>query len=82
MVFAVIGAVVVLGFGLAMIWYLLRRGAQSTTVSREGFDESYDELVADGTIADGDREADWRAFDRWQVQQQEERLEREEAEDE
>jgi hypothetical protein len=82
MVFAVIGAVVVLGFGLAMIWYLLRRGAESSTVSHEAFDESYDELVADGTIEAGDREADWRAFDRWQVQQQEDRLEREEAEDE
>jgi hypothetical protein len=82
MVVGVVVAVVVLGFGLAMIWYLLRRGSAATTVSHEGFDEAYEELVADGTIDGGDREADWQAFDRWQVQQQEERLEREEAEDE
>jgi hypothetical protein len=75
-----VGAVAV--FGIAMIWYLFARGPKFTTVSRDDFDQEYDDLVAKGEAAEADRDAAWQDFHSRQVEDERERLAWEEAPDE
>jgi hypothetical protein len=72
-----VGAVV--AFGVWALWYLFARGAQATTVSRREFDQEYDALVAAGDAVEAEREAAWRDFHGWQVDNERERLSWEEA---
>jgi hypothetical protein len=75
--------VAVFAFGIAMLWLFLTRASRAAAVSQSDFDEVYDELAAEGEV-DGDRDRDdaWRDFDRWQIAEEEDRLEREEPADE
>ena len=77
-----IACAVVLVLGLGLIWFVLTRESRRSAVTREDFDATYDELVAEGDAEPGDRDAAWRDFHNWQVQEEEERLEREESGDE
>jgi hypothetical protein len=74
----------VAGFALAIgvICYLVVRGSKATTITRENFDQTYDELLADGEVVESEREANWRDFDAWQLRNKVERLPWEEASDE
>lgn len=78
----IIAGLAIFAFGIALIWYLLMRGSQVVTISKEDFDDAYDELVAKGEIVDDDREAAWRDFHAGQVMNEKERLLWEEAPDE
>jgi hypothetical protein len=82
MLIAVLAGVAVLAFGIAMIWYLVTRGSRDTAITRDDFETTYDELVADGQAEDRDRDTAWRDFHNWQLQTEEQRLEQEEASDE
>ena len=57
-------------------------GSEATAITREDFDDAYDDAVTDGEIVESDREAAWRDFDAWQLKNQQERLAEEEASDE
>jgi hypothetical protein len=82
MVMTVVACVVGLALGVALVWYLLARGSRGVTVAKADFDGAYDELVANGEIAEPDRESAWRDFNAWQLMNERERLEWEEAADE
>jgi hypothetical protein len=75
-------AAVVLALGIGLIVYLVRRGPGDVEINRRDFDQTYDELVAAGDAADGDRDASWREFHAWQLQQEQERLAQDEAAEE
>jgi hypothetical protein len=80
MVVMIVVGVAVFAFGIAMVWLFVVRSSRSATITEEDFDDAYDEQVADGEIAEGDREQAWRDFDA--RQDEEERLSWEEASDE
>ncbi len=61
---------------LAIVWFLLARGSEATTITEEEFDEANDEPV------DGDRTAAWRDFNAWQLSNEKDRLTWEEPADE
>jgi len=81
-VVTVVAVAAVAVFGIAMFWYLFTRGPRATTVSREDFDQEYDELVAKGEALEADLGAAWQDFHRRQVEDERERLAWEEAPDE
>ena len=58
---------------VATIWYVIARGSRATTFTEADFDDTYDELVAEGEIAGDDREAAREEFHAWQVRNEEER---------
>jgi len=74
--------VVVFAVAVAVVWFVLTRGSTVSETTKKDFDDAYDELVAEGDAEPGDRDAAWRDFHNWQVQEEEERLEREESGDE
>jgi len=65
--------VVVFGVAVAVVWFVLTRGSTVSETTKKDFDDAYDELVADGTLDDGDRAAAWREFHAWQVEDEGER---------
>ena len=79
MVIAVGAAAVV---GIAIVWYVFARGPKAAVTSRADFDREYDQLVAKGEAVEGERDAAWRDFDGWQVENERDRLTWEEAPDE
>jgi hypothetical protein len=66
-------AVVVFGVAVAIVWFVLARGSSVSETTEQEFDDAYDELVAEGTLDDGDRAAAWRDFHAWQVKGEGER---------
>ncbi len=78
----VVACVVGLALGVALVWHLLARGSRGLTVTKADFDGAYDELVARGEITDPDRETAWRDFNAWQLMNERERLQWDEAADE
>ena len=82
MVVTIVAVSAVVVFGIAMIWYLFTRGPRATEISRDDFDVEYDQLVAKGEAVEAEREAAWRDFHGWQVENERERLSWEEAPDE
>jgi|KBSMisStaDraftv2_1062788.scaffolds.fasta_scaffold3790075_2 hypothetical protein len=59
--------------GIALIWYLLTRGSRAATISKEDFDDAYDQLVVQGEAAAEDREAAWQDFHAGQVAEEQRR---------
>jgi hypothetical protein len=49
------------------------RGRQAALVTERDFNATYDERVRNGEIAAGDRDAAWREFHAWQVENEERR---------
>ena len=82
MLVGIVAGTVVLVLGIGLILYLVRRGPADVGITRGDFDATYDELVATGNAEDGDRDASWRAFHTWQLQQEQERLAQDEAAEE
>ena len=82
MVVTIVAVSAVVVFGIAMIWYLFTRGPRATEISRDDFAAEYDQLVAKGEAVEAEREAAWRDFHGWQVENERERLSWEEAPDE
>jgi hypothetical protein len=76
--------VVLLVFGVAMVWYLVVRGSKAATISEDEFDDAYAALVADGTLVDrgNDRAAAWHDFNAWQLTNERERASSDEWTDE
>jgi hypothetical protein len=60
-------------FAAAMIWYVLSRGPEATSLTHADFDDAYDDLVAKGEVVDGDRDSAWQDFDAWQTREDRER---------
>jgi hypothetical protein len=59
--------VVAFGVAVAVVWFVLTRGSTVSETKKKDFDDAYDELVAEGTVDDGDRAAAWRDFHTWQL---------------
>ena len=78
----VIAGAVALVLCISIIWLVVRRGSRSSVITREDFDDRYDELVAEGQAEPGDRDAAWRDFRSWQLQTEAEQLEQQEETDE
>jgi len=76
-----VGAVVVV-FVAVLIWYLFARGSQATTAWRADFDRDFDEQVAKGEAVEDERDAAWRDFHSWQLENERDRLAWEEESDE
>jgi hypothetical protein len=75
----IVVVVAVFGFGIAMVSFLLVRGSKAATITEQEFDDTYDELVGEGELDDGGRDAAWRDFHAWELKEQKERLSWEEA---
>ena len=67
MLLMIVIAVVVFGVAVAIVLFVLARGSSVSETTEQEFDDAYDELVAEGTLDDGDRAAAWRDFHAWQV---------------
>jgi hypothetical protein len=78
----IVVSVAVVALVIAAVWYVIARGSEATTVTKRGFGEAYDELVAKGEVVDQDRDAAWKAFHSWQATNEEERQSWEEHEPE
>jgi len=77
----IILGVAFLGLVAGAIWYVVTRGRHAELVTERDFDDTYDDLVHHGQIADGDRDSDWKDFHAWQVRNEEERRSWEEPDD-
>jgi hypothetical protein len=80
----VLVGVAVFALGIATAWFLVVRGSKATVLTEDDFDDAYQELVAKGELVDRgrDRDAAWRDFNAWQLENDRERLAWEEAPDE
>jgi hypothetical protein len=78
----VVAGVAALALAIGVIWYVVVHGSDATTITRENFDEAFDELLADGEVIESDRETAWRNFDAWHFRNEAERLSWEESSDE
>jgi hypothetical protein len=65
--------VAVFAVAVTIVWFVLTRGSSVSETTEQEFDDAYDELVAEGTLDDGDRAAAWRDFHAWQVKDEGER---------
>jgi hypothetical protein len=74
--------VAVFAFGIAVVWFLLVRGSKVAAITEDDFHDTYDELVAEGELVDGDRDVAWRDFRAWQLASEKERSSWDEAPDE